>query len=126
MLRFNVFLEVIIPSGGGNKITPVIPKAFAKRFQIQKDHVSTPKLADLKKDETVQDMIKNAFGFDSEEDEDDMSGGESIISPVKKMATSFLEVSKPYDSRYDNGYCFYCEVVTINTMRKGDLALFIF
>ena len=45
--------------------------------------------------------LQNAFGFDSEEsEEEDFSCcGESIISPVKKVPTSFLEVSKPYDSR---------------------------
>merc|ERR1719154_291360 len=46
-------------------------------------------------------MIKNAFGFDTDESEDDFSCGESILSPVKKVPriSSFLEVSKPYDSR---------------------------
>ena len=86
-----------------NPGTPTIPKAFAKR--LQKDHSSTPNYTKEPSrssiNETTKDMIKNAFGFDSEESEDDFSCGESILSPVKRVPriSSFLEISKPYDSR---------------------------
>jgi len=64
--------------------------------------VSTPKLVEIpKKAETTKEMIKNAFGFDSEDDEDEMSCSDSILSPVKKLpgGNSFFDASKQFDSR---------------------------
>jgi len=82
--------------------TPVIPKNFSKRLKLQKENVSTPKLVEIpKKTETTKEMIKNAFGFDSEDDEDEMSCSDSILSPVKKLpgGNSFFDASKQFDSR---------------------------
>ena len=68
-------LLFIIKLSGCNSLnvvqtTPVIPKNFSKRLKLQKENVSTPKLVEIpKKAETTKEMIKNAFGFDSEDDE---------------------------------------------------------